>query len=559
MKRKALYTLMMVMACALAPANAHPSVAASANEQGSTYLESEKNVYFGTDASERQVTVKSNLDFAVASNAKWCKVKKTNDAVSITVKANTKAADRTAKVSLKAKDGSSQVIKVCQNGTDAEKYPTFAVISDIHFGTKTGGGAMIKVPRTLKQLTAKGKLDAIIVCGDITDSGQEYQYDQLIQVFKNDSNYINPVDTILFMMGNHDHIGGRGGNYPVKMRPFNNGNDYPHDQYLIIKGYPFITISVRSGNNYDSNPSSDLSSYPYDLREKLEAWLERASKECPGKPIFVFTHIPNKYTCYSSWPGEGSGSISVWAMSTLNSIFNKYPQVVVFGGHSHYPIGDPRSIHQGVDPNGAEQNYFTGIGTGSINYSEIHGNTIDWPDPCHPNFYQHITEGLIVDVKPQGNVEIRRYDTRIDEEIQPNNRWNLEPPFDGSKFAYADKRDQHNNPLNKPYRDGLPAPVFDTKAKVTISHSDNSLKATFPQATDNDCVFRYKVTLVNDKGLAVRTQRIFSEFYKNSEQPETFTATFTDLEPGTKYTVEVEAYDSYDNVSTKLVSESYVP
>ena len=45
MKRKALYTLMMVMACALAPANAHPSVAASANEQGSTYLESEKNVY----------------------------------------------------------------------------------------------------------------------------------------------------------------------------------------------------------------------------------------------------------------------------------------------------------------------------------------------------------------------------------------------------------------------------------------------------------------------------------------------------------------------------------
>ena len=112
MKKNVLYTLMMVMACAIAPAYAHPSVATSATEQGNTYLESEKNVYFGTDASERQVTVKTNQDFTVASNAKWCKVKRTNDAVSITVKANTKAADRTAKVSLKTKGGPSQVIKV---------------------------------------------------------------------------------------------------------------------------------------------------------------------------------------------------------------------------------------------------------------------------------------------------------------------------------------------------------------------------------------------------------------------------------------------------------------
>lgn len=247
---------------------------------------------------------------------------------------------------------------------------------------------------------------------------------------------------------------------------------------MVIKGYPFIVISIRGSSNYDSDPVSDASTYPQEVRDKLEAWLEKAATECPGKPIFVFNHVPPKYTCYSTWPGEGYGSGSLWGMSTLNPILNKYPQVVAFGGHSHYPLGDPRSIHQGVDPNGAEQNYFTGVGTGSITYSEIHSPAVDWSDKIHPNYYEHITEGLIVDVKPEGNVEIRRYDTRLDEEIQPDNRWNLEPPFDGSKFAYADKRDQYINPLNKPFRDGLPAPVFDAGAKVNITHSGASATAS---------------------------------------------------------------------------------
>lgn len=556
MKKYVLHTLLLV--CAFVPVTAQSYVLTSVAEQGSTYLESEKNVYFGTDASERLVEVNTNIDFTVVTDADWCKVEKKDKAVKLTLEANVAVADRTATVTLKGKDALSWTMEVCQYGTDAEKYPTFAVISDLHFGNTKGEGPMVKVPRALKQLTAKGKLDAIVVVGDITDGGQGSQYDQLVQVFTDEDNFINPVDTLLFMMGNHDHYNNNGGNYPIKMRPFNNGNNYPYDQYLVIKGYPFIVISIRGSSNYDSDPVSDASTYPQEVRDKLEAWLEKAATECPGKPIFVFNHVPPKYTCYSTWPGEGYGSGSLWGMSTLNPILNKYPQVVAFGGHSHYPLGDPRSIHQGVDPNGAEQNYFTGVGTGSITYSEIHSPAVDWSDKIHPNYYEHITEGLIVDVKPEGNVEIRRYDTRLDEEIQPDNRWNLEPPFDGSKFAYADKRDQYINPLNKPFRDGLPAPVFDAGAKVNITHSGASVTATFPQATDNDCVFRYKVTVVNDKGFAVCNNWLFSEFYRNSDTPETLTVTFTGLELGAEYTVVVEAYDSYDNVSEKLKSETYI-
>ena len=560
MKKHALYTLLMVMACTFTPTTAQNYVLTSVAEKGSTYLETEKNVYFGTAADERLVEINTNVDFTVEGGSDWCKVQKEGTAINISVTENTDTTERTTEVSFKAKDGLSHVMEIYQHGTDAEKYPTFAVISDVHFGNSKGEGPMVKVPRTLKNLTAKGKLDAIIVVGDLTEGGYENQYDQFVQVFTDEENFINPVDTMLFMLGNHDNYGGRKNNYVNKLRGFNNGNDYPYDQYTVIKGYPFITISVRgSDNNDDTNPADGPESFPQDVQNRLATWLERAAQECPGKPIFVFAHVPPKYTCYSTWPGEGDGTTwPTWGMRTINPILNKYPQVVVFGGHSHYPLGDPRSIHQGVDPNSDKQNYYTGVGTGSVTYSEIQSPAVDWSDPIHPNFYDHITEGLIVDVKPEGNVEIRRYDTRLDEEIQPENRWNLEPPFDGSKFAYADARDIRDNIHNKPYRTGLPAPAFAADATMNVQQSGAGITVTFPQATDNDCVFRYKVTVLNDKGFAIKNSWIFSEFYKNSEMPDSFTVSYTGLEPAAEHTIVVEAYDSYDNISEALTYGPYI-
>lgn len=552
--KKTVLTMLFALACAMMPLTAQEYVLTSVAERSSTYLTATDNVYFGAGAGEQSVAVNTNIAFAAASDAAWCKAETNGKAVVITVEENTEATDRTVTIALTGKDAQREVITVTQNGTDAEKYPTFAVISDVHFGNSKGEGPMVKVPRTLKNLTAKDKLDAIIVVGDLTEGGYENQYDQFVQVFSDEDNFINPVDTMFFMLGNHDNYGGRASNYPGKLKSFNNGKDYPLDQYTIIKGYPFITISVRGGdNNDDTDPTSGPESFPQDVCDKLAAWLEQAATECPGKPIFVFTHVPPKYTCYSTWPGEGDGTTwPTWSMQTINPILNKYPQVVVFGGHSHYPLTDPRSIHQGVDPNSSKNNYYTGVGTGSVTYSEIHSPSIDWSDRIHPNYYDHITEGLIVDVLPDGNVELRRYDTRLDEEIQPDNRWLLKAPFDGSMFEYADMRDRFDNVLNKPLRTGLPAPVFAEDAKIELASAGPTVTLTFPQATDNEAVFRYKVQIFNEKGFAVKNQWIFSEFYRNSDAPKTFSASFSGLELGKEHTAVIEAYDSYENVSEKL-------
>ena len=417
---------------------------------------------------------------------------------------------------------------------------TFGVISDIHFDNGIGEGAMVKVPQALKNLTSQAKLDALAIAGDLADAGRPDQYEMLVSVFNDKANYTNPVDQLLFMMGNHDHSNGNGiSNYQQGLSVFNGGEPYPLHQYKIIKGYPFITISMLT---------SGSGAYPIDLKKQLDTWLAQATTECPGKPIFVFTHVPPLHTVYGSWPEFENGS--TWGMSDLNSTLNKYPQVVIFAGHSHYPLGDPRSIHQGTNPESANQNYFTSINTASTTYGEIHPGAVN--AGIHPENYAYATEGMIISELENGDIEIRRYDTYRNTEILPEKRWVLKAPFDGTMFEYADIRDANDNPNNVPLRNGLPAPAFTKSAEITVEAGTNSAVITFPQATDDECVFRYRIRAFSN-GMGVFEKYVFSQFYLYSGMPETLKQTVTGLSPEAECKVEIVAYDSYDNVSDPIV------
>ena len=438
-----------------------------------------------------------------------------------------------------------------------EKYPSFAVISDVHLGSSRGTGSLVKVPRALQYLTAQKKLDAIFVVGDLADTGKMEEYAQVVSVFTNEDNFTNPVTHKVFMMGNHDNYSGLT-NYTKGLSAFNGGENYPYDQYMVIKGYPFISISCRSTiNSDDGNEANGLLAYPKEVQDTLKKWLARAEKECPGKPIFVFTHIPPKYTCYCSWPGEGDGtSYLSWSVKALNPILNKYPQAVVFSGHGHYPLGDPRSIHQGVDPKSSKQNYYTVINTGSITYCEIEEPAVD--EGGYPNGYEEVTEGLIVNVQPNGSVEVRRYDTNHCMEIHSDARWILKAPWDGSAFTYADRRDLADAPDGAFIRDGKPAPVFDAGASVSINFNEGGMFASFPQAKDNDVVFRYKAQLLNEKGYSIEDHWIFSGYFKYPDMPSELTASFMSGKENETYTVAITAYDSYGNPSSTIKSEPFV-
>ena len=501
-------------------------------------------------AATETLQIETNQNAAtVSSNADWCEATYANGTLTITVSENTGEDARSAELSVRSKDFHPLIITVKQ-----ESRLVFAVISDVHVGNNSGAGYKVKIPQALQHLTGYGKLDAMAVVGDLTDNGRTGQYQEFVQYFGSEQNILNPIDNFLFMMGNHDNYDSNGqSNYKSGLKSFNGNRSYPLDQYVLIKGYPFITISQRGSANNDDNVSNGTTSYPSTVVNTLKRYLKQAVADAPGKPIFIFTHVAPRWTCYSSW-GDLEGA--AWAMKVLNPVLNDYPQAVVFCGHSHYPLGDPRSIHQGANPNSTRNNYYTVINTASTTYSEINPGAVN--AGIHPEGYAYVTEGMILVEQPNGDIEIRRYDTYRNVEIDPEHRWVLKAPFDGSQFQYADIRDKDDNPNNVPLRDGLPAPAFYKSAELTLDVYPEDVKITFPQATDNECVFRYKVRILNGE-TEVQSAFVFSQFYLTTDMPQTLSYTVEGLAGGTKYTAEVTAYDSWDNQSVPLSATFTTP
>lgn len=556
MKKHILPLLVLLLApCSLTQMQAQNYIVSSLATPGAATFTSDKIadgvIALPFAAGTHTIQIETNQQNAtVSSDADWCKASYADKTLTLTVTENTSEDARTAILSVRSKDFRPLLITVRQEARLA-----FAVISDVHVGNNGGAGYKVKIPQALRHLTGRGKLDALAVVGDLTDNGRADQYKEFVQFFGSEQNILNPVDNFLFMMGNHDNFDSNGqANYKNGLKSFNKNMSYPLHQYVLIKGYPFITISdLGSANNDISNASNGTTSYPTTSVNTLRRYLAQAAKDAPGKPIFVFTHIPPRWTCYSTWVEYENDA---WTMKVLNPVLNEYPQVVIFGGHSHYPLGDPRSIHQGANANSSRNNYYTCINTASTTYSEINPGAVD--AGIHPEGYAYVTEGMILVEQPNGDIEIRRYDTYRDLEIDPEHRWILKAPFDGSQFQYADIRDADDNPNNVVLRTGLPAPIFGNDAQLTLKPTSEDVNITFPQATDNECVFRYNVRVLKGNSV-VRSSFIFSQFYLSNEMPNKLSYVAEGLASNTEYTVEVVAYDSYDNKSTPLTATFKTP
>jgi 3',5'-cyclic AMP phosphodiesterase CpdA len=393
--------------------------------------------------------------------------------------------------------------------SDTKPTARFAVLSDTHFGNST---SMTKVPQSLKVLFSKKPLvDAVFVVGDLTHRGKREEYEQLMSVFT-DKSLIPEGVAIYFMMGNnhdnHDKTTGIEHYLEITKQPLHH--------YVDIKGFPFIAFSEGG---------SKLNEFNEEMKDWLAKTMADAATKYPGKPIFAFSHVSPENTCYGTLSSEG------WGTDIFLPVYNQYPQTVVFGGHSHYPIGDPRSINQQV---------FTSINDGSSYYSEVAPGEVSMG--IHPEGYGNVTEGLIVNVFPNSDIEIERWDTYRDKEIMP--RWEIKAPHDGSRFGY------------KNYN-GLPAPTFAASAKITGEQDGNSYKITFSQAADNDVVFRYFIELLDTAGKVVYSYTKFSQFYLNSDMPDELSHTFSDLPHGKTFIPRITAADSYNNLSKPLTGEVF--
>ena len=393
----------------------------------------------------------------------------------------------------------------------------FMVASDTH--VKAVGDKQYKRIQKAIQLSyaiAEGdgnykKLDGIIFAGDTTDDGLQSQRCAFKSAI---DSVIRPETQVMPLLAQaHD-----GSNYDYKSLDYYKmlHDVDATDNHYVINGYHFITMS---------RAYVDGVRYADYQREWLIAELEKAVADDPTKPIFFAQHEHVDNTVYGSSDFEG------WDDEFFKDIFVRYPQLVHFSGHSHYPLNDPRSLWQGE---------FTAIGTGALYYLEF---TVEDVRTVHPDGYKDEAQYWIVEVDALNRVRLIGIDLE-EEKILVD--YILDNPADPANREYTPEKQASRST----------APVFAENARVEMKKSLGKVSLTFDSArsTDGMPVYLYKINVVNADGEEVYNDWLLPKYYSATVDA-TNTVELGKLQKG-DYTATITAETAY-GVQSEAITFSF--
>ena len=336
------------------------------------------------------------------------------------------------------------------------------------------------------------KIEVLIFAGDLTDSGTEYAYNELKEIFKEVYKTEEEKPIFNFIMGNHDYwlsymengkFSPKSGDIEqMQLLFYNNLKEKPFS-HKVINGYHFINWGCENGSMDD--PNQNL--------EWAETQIKLALEDNKNKPIFVTTHFNAEDTVY--------GSVDFSAKS-LRNLFNKYQNIIHFSGHSHYSLIDERSIWQ---------KEFTSIQTQSISYTELEPGFAHGIYPCDEYGDIQIAGknymGLIMDIT-ENKCEIQRISFETGKFYEKP--WIIDIPINKNNFRYTfEKRIKERNP-----------PVFKfekEKDKEIIFEKDEKIKEgyaiKFIAAFQDNFVQKYRIELKNIQNNQIENLFYASDFY----------------------------------------------
>ncbi|MBR4750770.1 MAG: metallophosphoesterase [Thermoguttaceae bacterium] len=402
----------------------------------------------------------------------------------------------------------------------------FTAFSDTHLKKNADCVEADRLKRALEFMYAYSReqkyktVDGMLVAGDFSDNGLD---EELFLFKKIVDEGLKPETTSIFCMGNHEFHKG------TKKR-WEEIFDRPSNKTYEVKGFKFVGLSPEVGVR--RNGGTHEGDYLYAL-EWFENEIKKACEADPEKPVFAFHHYHVTPTVYGS-RGEDD-----WGIKDLYETLQRYPRVVDFSGHSHYPINDPRSAWQGC---------FTAFGTGTLSYFEMGGEGGRYSK--FPPGFQRAAQLYVVEVHSDNSVVLKPYD------LITNSFFDLvyvvDKPGDVDNYVYTDKRYQTSA-----------KPVWAGGAKASVVNCEPSeVGLTFPQATCPDVVHSYRVDLarrIDDNWEKRPSQYFWSEYYFN-DCPKEMRADLINLEQNAKYKLEITALNPFFKESEqKLTLETETP
>lgn len=308
---------------------------------------------------------------------------------SLTVKGIAASTGAVPKASVTFKEGSGPVM-------------SFQVISDTHIrntsSTDIHNQHLTAALKDLNQISPNSS--ALIIDGDITDSGSSTQYDQLNSILQS----VNHAKTY-FVMGNHDIFNYTDYNTAKNLFLTKTGMSGNYYDYW-LNGYHFIVL----GSDAIAGDKAVLSTAQLN-------WFQQKLKEnvSPNKPIFVFVHQPLSNTV------SGSNAMQDQQQDQqLKSILTQFPQVVLFTGHTHSVFTESTEFYN--------QQY--------CNMANIPSTAYLWYDPTYTQPGSG-SQGLCVDVYSNKVVIKGRDFTRQEWIGQGTFLYNSGPFITSNKSTYA--------------------------------------------------------------------------------------------------------------------------
>ena len=335
----------------------------------------------------------------------------------------------------------------CPALADGEK-PLFKVglVTDTH--VRETRKSCERVELAYRLFRAQG-VDMIVNCGDIADKFYPKGYAHYADVRR--ETYPDPATAPkeLYVFAYHDVVDFPGDMAKQPLSAFPKVKELlgiPNEAYdeITFKGFTFLV-------------------FPQWLDfERYEATIAKACAANPGKPVFIFDHVP---------PVDTTENSRAWGCPKRRKILSKFPQVINISGHAHGSLRNEQNIWQGA---------FTGVSVACL--AQWNGGFAGRTQPTLQNW-----SCLVMEVYPSQAV-FRRFELKEGFEIGADAPWTVTWPFDPATAPYSTSRLRARNPK----------PKFPAGAKLSLKANGtpfSSLAVTFPATTDTNTTHTYRLEL----------------------------------------------------------------
>lgn len=428
---------------------------------------------------------------------------------------------------------------------------SLAAISDVHIEGSSDAYAN-KFTSALNQLKVKAAesdangIDGVMVVGDLIQRAEITMAQNFKALYED---VFKPTEVpMIYTIGNHDMnpkydwtpstvaqsvaMSNTFGDEYFKTDIDNTMRNNYEARHCVIGGYHILAVTPNGDQPITYSPN---------VITWLGQQLDAITKTDPNRYVIVLTHPMIYNTIYGSLLGEDGGVWTstlpnYWATRVLTGVLEKYPQVVSFHGHLHFPINDPRSLWQGK---------WTALGCGSTRYMAI--EPAGWEGisstPTVMNDANNFSQGYLVQFDVNGNMRIVKMDFF-------NNGTIGEPYVMQYPDAAGANLAKYNNVTRKAANQ---APTMSTIEAKDVKDNE-AASVTFAAGKDDEFVHHYVITL-SKGGNVVATKKILADFYlhpNTSEMKSSWTYGFGTLSESGQYTVTVVAVDSWDAESAPV-------